>query len=48
MKVKGDQKLVPQTIEDIHDIKWVAAGNLDMYLQNTYPSVKDVLGLFMV
>lgn len=46
MKVNGVQKLVPQTAEDIHEIKWVTADNLKTYLKNSFPSVKDVLGLF--
>jgi 8-oxo-dGTP pyrophosphatase MutT (NUDIX family) len=43
MKVSGDQQLVPQTEEDIHEIKWVQHKDLKPYLKNTYPSVTDVL-----
>ena len=48
MKVSGEQKLVPQTEEDIHEIKWVKAGNLKPYMKNAFPSVLDVLELFVV
>ncbi|HWR33349.1 MAG TPA: NUDIX domain-containing protein, partial [Chitinophagaceae bacterium] len=46
MKVKGVQKLVPQTSEDISEIKWVAPANLEMFLNNTFPSVREVLYLY--
>lgn len=45
MKVSGVQKLVPQTTEDIHEIKWVKAEDITPYLKNTFPSVSDVLKL---
>lgn len=47
MKVSGEQKLVPQTKEDIHDIKWVKADELKQYMKNSFPSVVDVLQLVM-
>jgi 8-oxo-dGTP pyrophosphatase MutT (NUDIX family) len=43
MKVKGDQRLVPQTEEDIHDIRWVDPAGLAEYKKNSFPSVVDVL-----
>jgi 8-oxo-dGTP pyrophosphatase MutT (NUDIX family) len=43
MKINGDQKLVPQTEEDILDLKWVRKEGLGEILKNTYPSIKDVL-----
>jgi 8-oxo-dGTP pyrophosphatase MutT (NUDIX family) len=45
MKVKGPQSIKPQTEEDIHDIKWVKKKDLSIYMQNTFPSIKDVLAL---
>jgi 8-oxo-dGTP pyrophosphatase MutT (NUDIX family) len=45
MKISGAQKLVPQTTEDIHEIKWVKAEDFTPYLKNTFPSVSDVLKL---
>lgn len=47
MKVSGDQKLIPQTTEDIHEIKWVGTDELAPYLRNSFPSVADVLKLFI-
>jgi 8-oxo-dGTP pyrophosphatase MutT (NUDIX family) len=43
MKVNGEQKLVPQTEEDIVEIKWVKPGDLKNYYKNAFPSVIDVL-----
>jgi 8-oxo-dGTP pyrophosphatase MutT (NUDIX family) len=45
MKVPGSPALIPQQEENITDIAWVAANNLETYQQNTFPSVKEVLGL---
>jgi ADP-ribose pyrophosphatase YjhB (NUDIX family) len=43
MKAKGDQALIPQTEEDIHEIKWIAGNDLEQYRKNSFPSVADVL-----
>lgn len=43
MKVKGSQQLVPQTEEDIHEIRWVKKTGLAEYMKISYPSVADVL-----
>lgn len=43
MKVSGKQVLTPQTEEDIHEIKWVKKGDLKEYLDNAFPSIKDLL-----
>ena len=43
MKVNGEQNLVPQTEEDIAEIKWVKTGDLKNYYKNAFPSVIDVL-----
>jgi 8-oxo-dGTP pyrophosphatase MutT (NUDIX family) len=45
MKVSGEQKLIPQTAEGIHKIKWVNPGQLSPYMKNSFPSVTDVLHL---
>ena len=45
MKVKGKQEIVPQTEEDITELKWVKKKELKNYFGNTFPSVKDVLAL---
>jgi 8-oxo-dGTP pyrophosphatase MutT (NUDIX family) len=43
MKTVGHQTLVPQTEEDITEIKWVGSADFDLVLQNTYPAIVDVL-----
>ncbi|MBI5857387.1 MAG: NUDIX domain-containing protein [Sphingobacteriales bacterium] len=45
MKVSGEQTLVPQTTEDIHEIKWVPPSGLEKFFKDSYPSVVDVLQL---
>jgi 8-oxo-dGTP pyrophosphatase MutT (NUDIX family) len=45
MKVSGEQKLIPQAEEDIHEIKWVKQADLKKYMSEAYPSVADVLML---
>jgi len=43
MKVSGEQKLIPQTAEQITKLEWVDKNDLKKYLQNSFPSVNDVL-----
>lgn len=43
MKVSGEQKLVPQTTEQITKLDWVTKPDLEKYIANTFPSVIDVL-----
>lgn len=43
MKVTGEQKLVPQTEEDILETKWVKDADLAPYMKNAFPSIVDVL-----
>jgi len=43
MKANGKQELIPQTEEDIHEIKWVNADELDKYKKDSFPSIRDVL-----
>ena len=38
MRVKDKQTLIPQTNEDIHDIKWVNSNDVESYLHQSYPS----------
>lgn len=42
MRAKAGQSLHPQEDEQITEIKWVKAGDLHKYLQNTYPMISDV------
>ena len=46
MKVSGEQKLVPQTEEGIHEIKWVTNKEAQNLFQECYPSVIDVIKEF--
>jgi len=43
MKVSGDQKLIPQTAEQISKLEWVNKNDLGNYMKNSFPSVIDVL-----
>jgi 8-oxo-dGTP pyrophosphatase MutT (NUDIX family) len=45
MTAAGDQPLVPQVEEDIHEIKWVKTGQLADYSKKAFPSVTDVLAM---
>ncbi len=43
MQITNKQKLVPQTEEDITDIKWVKQVELKKYASNTYQTIREVL-----
>jgi 8-oxo-dGTP pyrophosphatase MutT (NUDIX family) len=43
MKASGNEKLIPQTEEDITEIVWAKKEDLEKYLANTFPSIADVL-----
>jgi 8-oxo-dGTP pyrophosphatase MutT (NUDIX family) len=43
MNTNANQDLVPQTEEDIHEIRWVKEADLHPYMENTFPSIIDVL-----
>ena len=43
MRCNDGQKLVPQTEEDITDIKWVKRADLKKYSSNTYQTILEVL-----
>ena len=47
MKVSCNQKLVPQTEEDIHAIKWVTSKEAEKLFPDCFPSVIDVIKEFM-
>jgi 8-oxo-dGTP pyrophosphatase MutT (NUDIX family) len=42
MTAPKDQALVPQTEEDITELKWVAPADLKNYLNNTYITILEV------
>ena len=43
MKSSSTEKLIPQTEEDIEQLVWVDKKEMDKYLENTYPSIKEVI-----
>ena len=43
MKVSGEQKLVPQTEEDIHAVKWITIKEAEKLFPECFPSVIDVI-----
>ena len=43
----SNQTLVPQTEENIEEIKWFTKKDLGTALANTYPSIKDILNQFL-
>ncbi|MEO6148565.1 MAG: NUDIX domain-containing protein [Mucilaginibacter sp.] len=43
MKYKGNEKLKPQKEEGITDVRWFKKEDIDPILQNTFPSIIDVL-----
>jgi 8-oxo-dGTP pyrophosphatase MutT (NUDIX family) len=43
MKAKEKEKLEPQTEEDITECKWIHSSELNIYLQNSLPSITDVV-----
>ena len=43
MQYNGNEILIPQTEEDISDIKWVSIPDLPRYYKNMYGSIIDVL-----
>ncbi len=46
MKVSGHQKLIPQTDEDILELRWVAENELHYYLSNTYPNITEIIEIY--
>jgi ADP-ribose pyrophosphatase YjhB (NUDIX family) len=46
MTCPSKQILVPQTEENIDQIKWVSTKDINEPLSNTYPSIKDILVQF--
>jgi len=42
MAITGEQKLTPQTEEDIFDIKWIGPDDLNSYLAKSFPMISDI------
>ena len=43
MNVTGEQKLTPQTEEDIFDIQWVDQKDIKSYVPKAFPLILDIL-----
>lgn len=43
MKASGNEKLIPQTEEDITEIIWARKNDLGKYLSNSYPTLVEIL-----
>jgi len=43
MTAPGNQELVPQTEEDITEIRWVAGAELEKCLENSYQNIIDII-----
>lgn len=43
MKASSQQTLVPQTEEDISELRWLHRKDFNIVLDNTYPAIVDVL-----
>jgi len=48
MSVKGVPALIPQTEEDITDIKWVPLSEVNALIANSFASIKEIIGLFFL
>jgi ADP-ribose pyrophosphatase YjhB (NUDIX family) len=46
MTCSSAQALVPQTEENITEVKWISTKNIKEPVANTYPSIKDILSVF--
>ena len=46
MACPSQQEIKPQTEEDIAEVKWVKVKDMNEPLENTYPSIKDILTKF--
>jgi len=43
MIVKGEQKLIPQTNEDISEVTWIDRSSIGYYLKKAYPMIADIM-----
>lgn len=43
MTITGEQKLTPQTEEDIFDIKWIGPDDISSYLPKSFPLISDIM-----
>ena len=48
MNVKGSPALIPQTEEDITDIRWVPLQEVPQLLKNSFDTIREITGLFFL
>jgi 8-oxo-dGTP pyrophosphatase MutT (NUDIX family) len=48
MTVKGVPALIPQSEEDITNIKWVPLAEVNALITNSFTSIKEIIGLFFL
>jgi len=48
MEIKTMQSLIPQTEEDIEDIKWVSMKELDTYLADSYVNIVEIINKWRI
>lgn len=46
MKTTSTEKLIPQTEEDISEIKWMNEKDMEKALQKAYPSIIEIISLW--
>ena len=46
MTCSSTQTLIPQTVENITEVKWVKTMDIKEPMEDTYPSIKDIMGKF--
>ena len=47
MKASGNQALIPQTEEDISELKWVNKKELGKYLENSYDNIVEIVRRYL-
>jgi len=47
MAHRDDEKLVPQTDEEITQVKWFRSDDFDIILKNTYPNLEQIIRLYL-
>lgn len=46
MTCPSTQTLIPQTVENITEVKWVKTMDIKVPMQDTYPSIQDIMSRF--
>lgn len=46
MQTSSEEKLIPQTAEDIERIEWVPSNDLSLYLSNSYETIVELVSYY--